>query len=471
MALLLLLAASIRLFGLSTQSLWSDEGVTLLQAGAPTVAEVLQRVSQDTHPPLYFVMLHFWLGWFGSSEFALRLPSVLAALATFPLLARLLRRMELSELTVPSLAWLAISAFHCQYSQEARSHVFTALLATGSTLSAWSWLEERRLRAWPAWCAWNLVGLYFNPFFPLFWVASFSYLRSRRDAVPWLGGLVLQAAAFWPHLRTHLSGAHGFESQAAPGLVDALRLMQDLVFCHNYPNPQLSLQSAGPASGLPGLAVLLLALGGFVQLVRSGRGRAAGWLLTWSFGPIVLCFALVRLVHVDLLNFKYFVVSLPAVAALMADGLLGLGPLARTIVAVVLVVSNLISWGYRNFDPSFFNQDWRGVGASLQRGVAAGDLVIVQPQMMAPVLQYYLRGPVPLVAINESTELAGDPRLVRAARVWVVSVPAYRAVLRTNLDDSMREHFVLAQSVETRSYFQSEVLELSLWRSRVGAPP
>jgi mannosyltransferase len=465
LALVLLLAAALRLLGLSTQSLWSDEGVTLLQAGAPSFSEVLARVSADTHPPLYFLMLHAWIARMGSSEAALRLPSVLAGLATFPLLARLLLRMGLPDLVLPTLCLLATSAFHCQYSQEARSHVFAAVLATGSMLAAWRVLEEpgRRSTALFVLLLWNLLGLYFNPFFPVFWVVSCLLVRRRTDVLPWLMVQLASLAAFLPHLLWHWHSAGGFASQVVPGPLDGLRLIQDLVFCHNYPSPQLSLQQLGPFSYLPGAAAFALSLMGFAHLRSSGRSEAARWLLLWFMGPILLCFGLVVLAHVDLLNFKYFLVCLPPILALIASGLLAIRPWLSIPTAALLVGMNLVSWSCRNFDTLFFNQDWRGVGAALRRQVSPGDLVIVQPQMMAPVFQYYFGQPCPVVAINEAKELDSEPRCKSAARIWVVTVPAYRAVLGSEPGEVLKRRYDLTQTIRSRSDFASEVLQIELW--------
>jgi len=52
-------------------SLWGDEAwaATLI---SKSYSQILEIVSRDTSPPLYYFLAHFWTGIFGSSEIGLR---------------------------------------------------------------------------------------------------------------------------------------------------------------------------------------------------------------------------------------------------------------------------------------------------------------------------------------------------------------------------------------------------------------
>ena len=113
-ALILLIAISfaVRLYDLDAKSLWSDEGLSLRRAEQPLSLifknlnlipvdpnyydgseEGRIALSPDLHPPLYFLMMHFWIRMAGESEFALRFPSAVAATLALPLLYALARRL------------------------------------------------------------------------------------------------------------------------------------------------------------------------------------------------------------------------------------------------------------------------------------------------------------------------------------------------------------------------------------------
>ena len=88
---MLLLAYGLRLFGLTSESLWIDEGYSLALA-KHNVLEIVQGTAADQHPPFYYMLLHLWL-LIGQSVFQLRYLSVLIGVASIALGARIGRAM------------------------------------------------------------------------------------------------------------------------------------------------------------------------------------------------------------------------------------------------------------------------------------------------------------------------------------------------------------------------------------------
>src|SRR5262249_46920226 len=145
-------------------SLWFDEAFSwrLIQFPLP---ELLDRVAQDVHPPLYFVLLKGWACLFGDSAVALR--SFSAALGVLTVLGiYLVTRTACSqgEDTGPrDQSWgsratallaaslVALSVFQVRYSWEARMYALATALAAFST-----WALVRALRQPRSW-AWWLV--------------------------------------------------------------------------------------------------------------------------------------------------------------------------------------------------------------------------------------------------------------------------------------------------------------------------
>src|SRR5205085_11298521 len=82
--LLLCFAAYIlRLFHLDAQSLWYDEGFSAWLSAMP-LDQITARTAVDIHPPLYYYLLHFWIGLMGQSEFALRFLSLAPGVLLVP---------------------------------------------------------------------------------------------------------------------------------------------------------------------------------------------------------------------------------------------------------------------------------------------------------------------------------------------------------------------------------------------------
>ncbi len=127
LALLVILAAGVRAWQLTFHSLWLDEVFSLFWANKPaaTIVRVGLTLTEDKHPPLYYLLLHGWTRLFGASDAAVRSLGVgLGALAvwpTFGLGMALNRRAD----RVRRRAWLAavlvaFNPFLIWYSQEVR---------------------------------------------------------------------------------------------------------------------------------------------------------------------------------------------------------------------------------------------------------------------------------------------------------------------------------------------------------------
>jgi 4-amino-4-deoxy-L-arabinose transferase-like glycosyltransferase len=130
-ALIVLLGALLRFYGLDREPLWSDEAATLRYAEMPQAW--LWRDSFDTSPPLYYSLERIWLA-FGRSEVALRsLPAAIGT-ATIPLIYMLGRTLAGPCGGLASALLLATSALHVQFSQEARTYT---LLLAAATLAVW----------------------------------------------------------------------------------------------------------------------------------------------------------------------------------------------------------------------------------------------------------------------------------------------------------------------------------------------
>src|SRR5918995_7464213 len=64
--------------------LWLDEALSVNIARLP-VADLLDALRHDGHPPLYYLLLHGWMQVFGEGDVAVRALSGLIAVATLPL--------------------------------------------------------------------------------------------------------------------------------------------------------------------------------------------------------------------------------------------------------------------------------------------------------------------------------------------------------------------------------------------------
>ena len=217
-----ILVAALVLRFWTRSDLWLDEALTVSIAGQPLHA-LPSLLRRDGAPPLFYVLLHFWMGWFGTSDLAVRaLPGVIGV-ATVPLAWVAGRRIGGRTVGWAAMLLVATSPFAVRYDTEARMYSLVAfltvagflaldralvrpragnLVAVGAVVALllythyWSVYLVGTVALWLAWQAWRgrpewrsgaraclvagAVGvLAFAP-----WIPTFAF-QSRHTGTPW----------------------------------------------------------------------------------------------------------------------------------------------------------------------------------------------------------------------------------------------------------------------------------------------
>ncbi len=183
----LLLAVVLRFW--TRSDLWLDEALTVDIARLP-LHQIPDFLRRDGAPPLYYVLLHFWMGAFGQSDVAVRSLSGVIGLATMPLVWLAGRRLGGRTAAWAALLLVATSPFAVRYDTETRMYALVALLTVLGFLAL-----DRALSA-PK--AGNLVAvavvtslLLYTHYWSLYLVATtFAWLafQAWRGRPPWRRG-------------------------------------------------------------------------------------------------------------------------------------------------------------------------------------------------------------------------------------------------------------------------------------------
>ncbi len=153
LAVILILGLGLRLWGIN-QSFWLDEA-SQAQLSSLSVSQIWSQRGADFHPPLFYLLAHYWLG-IGRSEVWLRLLPISFGLLAVWLMYQLTPQV-IGEKKVKLWSWevnsgqisaflLAINPFHIYYSQEFRMYSLLALLGLWCMYlfvksSKWLWLS------------------------------------------------------------------------------------------------------------------------------------------------------------------------------------------------------------------------------------------------------------------------------------------------------------------------------------------
>ncbi len=167
-----ILAFALRVVDLGKQSLWWDEALSVLVARQP-LSQLLSALEHyaDFNPPLFYVIMRYWMLLAGQSEFAVRWLSVGAGVLAVAVAATLARRLFGPAGAALSALFFAIQPFLVYYGQEARGYTLTTLLS----LLVIYWALRGWQTGWrPAWGAFVVaaVASVYNFYFSVLLLAA-----------------------------------------------------------------------------------------------------------------------------------------------------------------------------------------------------------------------------------------------------------------------------------------------------------
>jgi 4-amino-4-deoxy-L-arabinose transferase-like glycosyltransferase len=128
-----LVALGVGLRFLSNSSLWLDEALSVNISALP-VGDLLEQLRHDGHPPLYYLLLHFWMDAVGDGDTAVRALSGIIGLGALPLAWLAGRRLAGPTAARWALLAVAISPYCVRYSTETRMYSLVMLLVLAGYL-------------------------------------------------------------------------------------------------------------------------------------------------------------------------------------------------------------------------------------------------------------------------------------------------------------------------------------------------
>jgi mannosyltransferase len=355
------------LIRLGSPSLWYDEAYTYRQIHKGYLDQF------DGYQPFYYWIEKPWTDLAGTSEWAMRFPSVVGAMLASALVVVLARKLFDANVALVSGLLLATSPFFVKWSQQARAYPFLAAMALVASLLLLRALDRGGRGAWA------LYGLAFTGLLVTHAVAGLLLvpahavlvLQRRTRVLPHglLAGVVILALGVtWVAQLAMRTDSSTSETAWIP-----------------FPSAAYVNGSLLGISGAAGFG-LVLALVGVWALWRA-RSLLL-WLGTWAFAPFVLALVIsvARPVFVD----RYLIVAAPAFAMLAAVGVMSLAGRVRAGVALAAVVATCVGlalWYETTEDGNWRGEDWRSAATFIQSQPASA--VVVVPWWAHDAAEYY----------------------------------------------------------------------------------
>jgi mannosyltransferase len=441
-------------YRIGAKGLWVDEAFSANYARLDSGGLWHVVSGHDPNMGLYYVLLHFWVRVFGSTEPALRSLSAVVGALAIPFAALLGRRLFGRTAGLVAGLLLALNPFFLQYEQIARSYALAVLLVLASCYAfvlALGSPTRRRLLAYVLTSALAVYAHYFAALVLLAQAATLVAFAPRQVVRGrWLApaaavlALCLPAGVF----ASHEQGS-GLEWIGTPSFSDLLRVPSGI-------------------TGGSGLAILLcgLACFGFIHTMRTRRRWQAEFVGAWLFFPVALDFIESRFGH-SLFVTHYLIVVLPALLLLAGAGVVALPRRVAAVGACCLLIAVALVYARSWYDePSV--EGYRGATGYVLGAAQPGDDIVYYPQLA-------LGGPSQGFAYYEFRSHTAGPRQVRLAltsaastrpqRFWLVIRDSDVALQRRReIEAGVAAHYV---AVARQSRFRN--LTVILYRRRDSA--
>ncbi|MDR7520992.1 MAG: glycosyltransferase family 39 protein [Armatimonadota bacterium] len=454
---LVVLAVVLRVVALDAKALWFDETVSVFFASMPVARALLIIAANDPHPPLYYLLLHAWMGLFGDGETAVRSLSVVLGAPVVLLTWVFGRRLLGPAPALLAAALVALAPSQVAAAQEARMYGLLTLAAVGSWWALWAALgvagarhdgaatSARRL--WAAYAAATAVMLYSHYYGFLVVISQIGYLIWwrpdpgvwRRALFAWCG-VALVFLPWGPLLAQQLAGGRAWPAHRVPLSVATLPdTLAAMTVGRPVLGPRLStIQTVGTSwPAALGMAAAVALAAAAVRNLAIPR-RTVALLLAAAIGPPVVAFAVSLGLNVYAPRYLLFIV--PAVALLVAAGAASLiaGPHRRlraagVILAALVVMPNAIGTVAFYRQPRLDVFDWRLISRTLAAHARDDDAIVFLPGFSRIPVDYYFRGPHFRMTLTPEGDDVEGPNGVRLpavvdtlaghSRVWVLTVP------------------------------------------------
>jgi mannosyltransferase len=432
----LVVAVGILLRFWTRSALWLDEALTVDIARLP-LHSLHAALRQDGAPPLYYVLLHFWMKVFGSSDLGVRSLSGVISVATLPVAWVAGRRFGGRSFAWMVLLLVASAPFAIYYGTEARMYSLVMLLTACGFIAL-----DRAVRApRPG----NLVAtavvtaaLLYTQYWAVYLLATIAvwllwqgwhqkaHLSRRRGARRAFGAVVVGAAAFVPWLPTFVfQSGHTGTPWAAPANFAAT-----INAVTGFTDNQATLSAAGSNQGrLLAVLYLLLAFLGLFGAARDHwhvdldirtrpRGRPLAFVVVVTLGVAIAG----GLIAGSGFSDRYAAVVFIPLLLLVAVGATTLADARlRSLVLLVAAVCGL-AVGVQNVTTQ--RTQATSVAAVLAASAQPGDIVAYCPDQVGPAV-YRLTGP------SRYTQITYPHRTVPDLIDWINYKQAVRAASPT----------------------------------------
>lgn len=361
--LILVVGLFLRLVSIN-QSLWLDEATTALVVRMPIMDIFTKFLPNDFHPPLYYLIIKYWVYVFGSSEISLRIPSVIFGVLTIFIIYKISKNY-----IAPLL--VATSGLLIYYSQEARMYSLVALLVI---LALYLFINKKWIWFSIILCLLGMTDYVSLFILPVFFVFGYKNKKFWLSLLPLFGMFLVWSPIFI----SQLDGGMLIFGSSWWKILGVLNIKNLALIPTKFILGRISFENKYLYSLIIGTAISIF---GYL-LFKAKRSLSLIWV--WLVLPIFI--GIIISFKIPTLSYFRFLFCLPALYILVADGLERVGRYKKILLFSIILI-NIASSFYYLATYRFHREDWRAAA------VAIGDDKIILPSnSQKEALIYYGKG-------------------------------------------------------------------------------
>ena len=386
---ILFLAFILRIINLN-QSLWLDEATQVLLS-KESIQNILFERGADFHPPLSYILMHFWI-MLSNLEIWLRLLSVIFGVLTIWIIYKFGSEILNRKTALLATFLLAISPYHIYYSQEIRMYAESTFFAALSMYFFYRFTIRNSLTNSLIYIT-TSSALIYTHYDGLFLIIAqfFTILILQRSLL--LSFLKKVSFVFliylpWiPQLLIQLRGGGNID-EYLPGWRSILSLPTLKAVPVTFFKFSLGRISFDNQSIYILVAFVTLSLFGLILYkgIKAIRLKEQKLVIYWLFIPIVC--ALIISFKIPINQPFRILYVIPAFYILLALGVENLMKFKRMLL-VSLIALSLMGLGFYYFNPKFWREDWREAARFITENSSIDTVTIfVWPEPFSPYKFY-----------------------------------------------------------------------------------
>lgn len=397
---LMTLAAYMALTVFFPNSLRLDEAQSLYQTNR-TIDGTLKLVAQDVHVPLYHVVLHYWLAYFGNTIEVGRTLSLIFFMASIPM-TYYLGTYAFKRRSVGFFAavLVALSPFMNWYGSEIRMYTMLTFITLLNQLFFLKIYREAKPGHWVGYVLSGILGIYTHYFFAfiLLTEAFFYFIKRRHFAakkafLKFALSAVVILAAFAPWL--YYFYREGLASNTQPTLippssVDLFNTYSQFIFGFQADWLNTIIVSAWPI-------IVLLA---FFALQKTKKvSDEVVFFMLMATVPVLVAFILSLLIKPFYLS-RYLIAALPALFIYISWIFSTYPPKLSNALRSLLVVGVVAGLAVQIVNPATpVKEDYKAATAYVSSHAKPNDVVAVSAPFSIYPIEYYYEGSAKLTTI------------------------------------------------------------------------